>query len=42
MASIHGGIRLPIQEVIGDGSDGCIFPEDASAPVDHGIKPPTQ
>ena len=42
MANIHGGGPEQLQLVGGDGSDGCIFPEDASSPVDHGIKTPTQ
>ena len=40
MANIHGGIGGgPLQTQLADGGDDkCIFPEDASQPVDHGIK----
>ncbi|NML70762.1 hypothetical protein HHL23_13295 [Chryseobacterium sp. RP-3-3] len=38
MGNIQGG--GPSQAQFGSGD--CMFPEDASSPVDHGIKPPTQ
>lgn len=40
-ANIHGGGVLQMQ-LADNGDDKCIFPEDASNPVDHGVKTPTQ
>lgn len=42
MANVHGGGPLQAQLGAGGGADGCMFPEDASNPIDHGIKTPTQ